>query len=453
MQEQVSAERLVAVVRVHADRVHDAVRRLGCSPDAAVRVAEASALDLVEAVAQGRSADPLGTWFARARVLAAEVQATASPDQGDVPRGEGVLAKDADQALLGRALDVLPEPQRLALLLRDSYDLPAESVGVALGTDADGAMQRVGEARLAFLPGIDGEPRAALPGHVTEPDALARLAEAGPVAARDATVRRHAQACSACRSVVEAEDYAHRLLTGLVVVALPEADRDALLDRVEQAAVAALPSAASSTVVEEDLEEDDDEPRRVLTPLGALLGLVVAALLGLGLGLLLTRSPGGISTSAAAGGLSRPVTAAPAPAVPPAPADQVQRARTPPPADTRVFPIAPRTTAPPPPEPVVVPTTEAPVDALALSLDPSSGPNGQQVSVSGTGWTPGVEVVLTYLDPTGAPTGSSAAAVPDERGRFTVTLAALDPQNLPGEHQVQATNGDQSSSAGYASTG
>ncbi|MCW2608221.1 MAG: hypothetical protein JWO60_2914, partial [Frankiales bacterium] len=167
MQEQVSAERMVAVVRVHADRVHDAVRRLGCSPAASVEVVEASALDVVQAAAAGRVTDPLGAWFARARELAEGAQTDA-----DVPVGGGVLATDRDQELLSSALDARPEPERLALLLRDSYDLPAESVGTVLGTDADGAMELVGAARLRFLPGIDGQPPHRLAGHVTEPAAL-----------------------------------------------------------------------------------------------------------------------------------------------------------------------------------------------------------------------------------------------------------------------------------------
>ncbi len=448
--EQVSAERLVAVVRVHADRVHDAVRRLGCAPSASAEVVETSALDLVRAVAAGGVPDPLGWWFARAQELAAGVQTGSA-----VPVGEGVLATDRDQVLLGDALDALPERERLALLLRDSYDLPAESVGGALGTAPDAAMEQVGRARLAFLPRIDGSPSPSLGGHPADLGALARIAEGGPVAARDATTRRHAQTCGVCRAVVEAQDYAHRLLAGLVVVALPEAERDALLARVEAAAHAALPAQATLAVPVEELEDEDDlYPRRLLTPLGALLGLVLAAALGLGLGLLLVRNPGAIDPAVAAGRLQAPITAAPVPTVAPPSREQVQRARTPPPAETRVFTLPTRTPEPPPPPPSPSPRpTEDPVDQLGIGLDPAEGPNGQQVTVSGTGWTPGVEVRLTYLDPVGTPTGSSATAVPDERGRFTTVLAALDPQNLPGSHEVRAEDGAQTASATYSSRG
>ena len=44
----VSAEDLVAAIRVHLDRVHDAVRRVGADPGTAVEVVQNSALDLVE---------------------------------------------------------------------------------------------------------------------------------------------------------------------------------------------------------------------------------------------------------------------------------------------------------------------------------------------------------------------------------------------------------------------
>lgn len=458
MRETVSAERLSSLVRVHADRVHDALRRLGCGPQDAARTVEASALDLVDEVAGPGDPEPLGWWFARARELAAQVP--GSPGEGR-PVGEGVLASDSDQALLGAALGALPERARFALLLRDSYDLPAAVVGAALGTTADGALEEVGRARLDFLPGIDGEPAAVLADHAGDLGVLARLGEGGPVEARDATARRHAQACTACRGVVEAQDWAHRLLGGLVVVALPNAEREPLLQRVEQRAREVLPAGgsvairAAGAVVERTVrdEDEDDVRRRVLSPLGVLLGLVLAVAAGLGLGLLLVRSPGGISVALAGGGTPL-VTAPPLPRLAPAPADQVRRAQSPPPAETRVFTLPPATTAPPPPPPPPpspdpVQTTAAPSDAFAIRLDPASGPNGQELQVSGTGWTPGAPVTIEYLDTLGQRTGSSATAVADGGGAFSVQLAAQDPQNLPGEHEVRASEGARSASALY----
>lgn len=440
MQQQVTAEQVVPLLRVHADRVHDAVRRSGCSPAAAARVVESSALDLLDAVAAGTVDDPLGAWFARADALAAQAQTG-----DDVPVGGGLLAADGDQALLGRALDALPDRQRLALLLRDSYDLPAASVGTALGTTADGAMEQVAVARLAFLPAIDGEASPALGSHAADLAALGRIGEGGPVAAPDATARKHAQACPLCRSVVEAQDYAHRLLSGLVVVALPEDERERLLVRVEQAARTRLPSAASLVAAGAELDDEEDLPRRVLTPLAALLGLVLAAGLGLGLGLLTVRSPGGIEPADAAGALSVPVTAAPVPRVTPATAEQLRRAQSPPPAETRTFTLPVRTLPPPPPppEPEPVQTTPPALAQPAITLAPATGPANAETTVAGTGWQPGTPVALEYLDGLGQPTGSAATAVPGPDGAFSTTLATVDPVNVPGEHTVRATNGVQ----------
>ncbi|MCY7366027.1 MAG: hypothetical protein LH469_12060, partial [Frankiaceae bacterium] len=155
----VCAEDVLAAVRVHADRVHDAVRRLGCDPRAAAEVVETSALDLVDAVATRPETvpDAVGWWFGRARALAVRVAARTP----DLPLGGGVLSVDEDQEVLAEALDQLPEPERFVLLLRDSYDLPAESVAAAVGTDPVSAMERVGRARLGFLPLVDAAPAPA----------------------------------------------------------------------------------------------------------------------------------------------------------------------------------------------------------------------------------------------------------------------------------------------------
>ena len=438
MQQQATAERVVPLLRVHADRVHDAVRRSGCTPAAAVQVVEASALDLVDAVAAGDDDDVLGAWFARADALAAQAQTG-----DDVPVGGGLLAADGDQALLGRALDALPDRQRLALLLRDSYDLPAASVGTALGTTADGAMAQVAAARLAFLPGIDGQASPSLGGHAADLAALGRIGEGGPVAAPDATARKHAQACALCRSVVEAQDYAHRLLSGLVVVALPEDERERLLVRVEQAVRTRLPSAASLVAAGAELDDEDDLPRRVLTPLAALLGLVLAAGLGLGLGLLTVRSPGGIEPADAAGELSVPVTAAAVPRVTPATAEQLRRAQSPPPAETRTFTLPVRTLPPPPPPPEPEPVSTTPLPQAAVTLSPAAGPGNSETTVAGTGWQPGTPVTIQYLDTLGQPSGSAATVVPRADGAFSTALATVDPANVPGEHTVRASNGVQ----------
>jgi hypothetical protein len=209
----VSAEDAVTTVRVHLDRVHDVVRRLGCGEAAAVEVVETSAMDLVEALADAPDtvADRVGWWFARARSLALRV---GGDDDGELPVGSGLLSVDEDQGVLAEALEALPERDRAALLLRDSYDLSSASVSAALGTDPASAMELVARARLAFLRVADGEPSPAVPEHQNTLGALARVAEGGPVAPPDATPRRHAMSCEACRSVVQAQQRAHLLLSG-----------------------------------------------------------------------------------------------------------------------------------------------------------------------------------------------------------------------------------------------
>ena len=169
-----TADEVIAAVRVHADRVHDAVRRLGCGPEAATQVVEKSALGLVDAVARQPETvgDPVGWWFAKARALGRQ----AAGGDDDLPVGGGLLSSDANQLRLAEALESRPERERAALLLRDSYDLPAAAVGTSLGLDAQGAMEVVGAARLAFLPTLLASVPAVPTDHAVDLAALARLA-------------------------------------------------------------------------------------------------------------------------------------------------------------------------------------------------------------------------------------------------------------------------------------
>lgn len=445
-----SAEDVCAAVRVHADRVHDFVRRLGCGAAAAVEVVETSALDLVDATATqpGSVTDLVGWWFGRARALGRRV----ADDDTELPLGGGVLAADEDQALLAEALEALPERDRVALLLRDSYALPATAVAVALGTDPAGAMASVGQSRLAFLAAVGDTAVLPTAGHAASLDVLARLAEGGPVAAADATARRHAQACQVCRSVWDGQTRAHHMLAGLTVVALPEVERQGVLDRVEAQARAYLPSAADLLVADEE-EWYDEEPSRLRTPLLALLAVVAAVTIGVIVGLLLSRSGGSNRTAAAVPsdpGVLPQVTTAPAATVQPSPVPAVPLSPMPTPSVFRITPspspsVAPRPTTTKGPEPATEP--------LSLSVDPPSGPNGVTLTVQGTGWTPGGTVTLDYLDPLGRQTGSHAAATADARGRFTTSLSAQDPANLPGRHTIRAGDGTQTASAAYTVSG
>jgi hypothetical protein len=67
----VSADDVVAAVRVHADRVHDLLRRSGCGVDESVEVCESYAFALVDAVVNAPETvgDLAGWWFGRALEL------------------------------------------------------------------------------------------------------------------------------------------------------------------------------------------------------------------------------------------------------------------------------------------------------------------------------------------------------------------------------------------------
>jgi DNA-directed RNA polymerase specialized sigma24 family protein len=446
-----SAEDVSAAVRVHADRIHDFVRRLGCSPPAAVEVVETSALDLVDAVATAPQTvtDVVGWWFGRARALGRR----GSDGTQELPLGGGVLSADEDQALLAEALETLPERERVALLLRDSYALPVSAVAVALGTDAELAMQTVGRARLAFLTAVGDDDVSPTTGHPVQLGVLARLGEGGQVAAADATGRRHAQSCPVCRSVWDGQARAHQMLAGLTVVALPEANRTEVLERVDAQARAYLPAAAEF-LLDDDEELVDESPSRLLAPLYALLALIAAVVVGTLIGVALSRSGSSTGTTAAQPSdqpsslpqdSGAPLSSlSPFPTTIPSPTDQPS---------PRVFIVTP---TPSPGATSSTPATASPEPAtepLTLSADPPSGPNGTTVTVQGTGWTRRGTVTLDYLDPLGRQTGSHATAAVDARGRFTTSISAEDPANLPGRHTIRATDGAQTDSVTFDVSG
>lgn len=436
-----TSEDLLAVVQVHADRVHDAVRRLGCSPLVALEVVTESALDLVAAVARdpAGTGDLVGWWFARAWDLG-QPAAAGSPD---LPLGGGLLSADQDQQVLAEVLEQLPERDRMALLLRDSYALAEGSLAAALGLAAGPAMEVVGRARLAFLQALDGQVPHTPGSHRLDLPALVRLAEGGQVVARDATTRRHVQSCATCSSTVAALERAHLLLAGLTVVALPDGERQVLLTPVEAAARAVL--IAPRTLDEQDL------PRRLLSPLVALLLLGLAVLVGLTSGVLLSRGSGPDS---------RPLEALPAQGAvqdPPQPglALPVPAPRSPDPLPSlTVFTVAPSPLAGPSrqasPRSPAPQTSGTATTFPRLTLDQTSGPNGAVLTVRGFGWPVEQQVRLDYLYQFGS--GSSVVTTTDARGAFTATLRAEDPTGLPGTHQVRAVSGSTVATTPYDAT-
>jgi DNA-directed RNA polymerase specialized sigma24 family protein len=439
-----TADEVLAAVRVHADRVHDAVRRLGCGPEAAVEVVEESAIDLVNAAARQPEAvgDPVGWWFARARALG---RSLAGGDD-DLPVGGGVLSGDANQVRLAEALESRPERERAALLLRDSYDLPASAVGTSLGLDAAGAMEVVGAARLAFLPALLGGTAPSLEGHVADLGALARLGEGGPLAARDATTRRHVQSCDRCAAVLDAQERARRLLSGLTVVALPDAEREALLARVEARTRELLPAAELAP----EPDEWDDEPHRRYSLSLMALGLVLAGGAGLGIGALVSQG-GPVSSASVTINRLPLVTAAPALTLAPvaSPTAAISPTASPSP---RIFLITPSPTPTPTATATATATPTISAEPLSLALAPSSGQNNSEFTVNGQGWTPGAQVVVKYLEAVSRNASSTITTTVDERGRFTATLTARDSQAVPGPHDVTADDGTHQQRATFTAT-
>src|SRR5688500_17866139 len=100
----VSADAFVAVVRAYADRVHDDVRRLGCTRAEAAEVVEASALGLAERLRTRphEVRDLVGAWFRDARVYAE--RAGSGVDADDLAAGEGIVRRSEDDAAARQAL-------------------------------------------------------------------------------------------------------------------------------------------------------------------------------------------------------------------------------------------------------------------------------------------------------------------------------------------------------------
>jgi len=430
------ADDLIAVVGIHLAPAHDLARRLGCTPEQALAVVSRSALDLVDVVAAIPETVPdrVGWWMARTRVLADDARA---PRRGPepAPAGGGVLGSDDSQQLLAGALERLDEPRRVALLLRDAYGLPAATVAAALfagtGEDRDGAaaLEVVAEARLALLSLVDGEPVPENAGHVPLA-ALARLDEDGKRNPRDAAARRHAATCASCRALADAQGRACLLLLGLALAGLDEDAHAEVLATVTERAGVLLPPGPPAGHRSE---------RWPVSPLMAVTGVVLALAAGVGVGLLLSRDAGPVTLVQADGSLppgTRLLSPSPAPSTRPTTVASV----APSPPQTSVFVYS----SPAPPR-----RPERPAPATAVTLTPTSGPNGTSVQVRGSGFTAGASVRLAYLDAQGRATGSEAEATADAGGAFTAEIAAQDPAGQPGAHEVRARAGGRTATATF----
>lgn len=406
----ISAESFTAVVGGYADRVHDGVRRLGATPAEAAQIVEMSALDVLDVVRAGDSSevtDVVGRWFNQARALACRLvdadDRPRSPDpdaSSDAPEG---LIRDTDLDLaLRRGLSAMSDRDRAALLLRDAYELPDAATATALELDLTSARALVGQARRHFAEVVEVDSPADVPLH----------------------------------------------LRGLAILALPDGERDRILDRVATAAAAALPT-------EHDLitraEADDDlvfGPSWLLITSSIFLALMVGAFVGI-----ITAPTGAGSAGSARGSLPDPITTFDVRALDPA-------FRTPTASPSPSISTAPSASASPTssPTPSAGPSAEPSATRgpatgpAAISLFPQSGPDCTVVQVVGRNFAPGAAAGVSYRDLAGQPTRSGGEGIVDEDGRFIVEFAACDPSRLPGPHQIVATAGTDEARATFTAT-
>jgi hypothetical protein len=431
----VSADDAVAAVRVHADRVHDLLRRSGCGPEESVEVTESYASALLDAVVNAPETvgDMAGWWFGRALELGRRLGSTAaeSPDQAP----SSVLAGTSGEEQVRAALSGLPESERAAVVLRDAYDLPPQAVAVALRRDEDSAAGLVAIGRLHLVARYDDRQPPDLSGHTGRSPAdltvLSRLADGTLPHPRTVGVRRHLSTCVACEDVVDALGKGRRLCAGLPVLAMPDEAREAMLERITARAVTVLPT------VEAVLQaiEEDDEVKPAVSPVLVVAAIVLALLLGVGVAAL-TRSTGPAGLQASA-----PLTAPTAPEALFTPTGQPSVTTSATSASAAPSATASKTASAKPS------ATRSVVVNPAIAVSPSSGPRGTTVSVTGTGWAPGDQVSIRYSGPVST---NRAAAVADARGRFRTTFSANG--LVPGDYTVDASGSSGSASTTFRQT-
>ncbi len=446
----VSVDDFVAAVRAHADRLHDLARRTGCAADAAAEVVEASALDLLDALLDQPEevGDLVGWWFAHgldlARRVAAEDATAAEEAEHAGEDARSVLAGTEVEARVRAAIGSLPERERMALTLRDAYDLSLPAVAVALRRPADVTASLLASARLHLMTAYDGRRAPTLDGHTgrqsVDGATLAMFVDGSLPAHRATVLSRHLQTCPACEEYAETLLRARRLSLGLPVIAMDDDERTALVERVDERAGTTLPS------LEEVLLAADVQAEEVpLLPMRTVVAAVVGALV---LGVLIG------ALTAGGGGDGRPLSlvtpsgsARPSGSVTSLPVPGSSPGETSPSASAAATSTASQTSPPA----TASPSGNQQVQPVAIVLQPESGPNGTEITVLGSGWVPGREVRISYENGLGT-VGATATAIPDADGTFQARLAARDPAGLPGRHTVVAEDGEHSRSASFTAT-
>ena len=434
----VSADDAVAAVRVHADRVHDLLRRSGCGADESVEVTESYAFGLLDALVNAPETvgDMAGWWFGRALQLGRRLgDSSAEPDE---EASASVLAGTSGEAQVRAAVAALPENERAAVMLRDAYDLPIQAVAVALRRDEATAAMLVGTGRLHLLSTYDDRRPPDLAGHTGRNAAnlatLTALADGTLPAARAVPLRRHLTTCTACEDVVDGLAKARRLTAALPIIAMPDEAREPMLERIAVRAAATLPSADEVLAV----VDQDDDTRPAIAPLAVVLVIVLALVLGVGVAAL-TRSTTG---SAATNDL---------PPVAPAPTEQPSFSVSP--TASLSATATPTRTARPTTTPTSRRTATAPatstrgVTVAEITLSPTQGPRGTAIAVDGTGWTAGDTVTVVYSGPISQNRTTTTVGAD---GSFSATVTANG--LVPGDYTVQATGSDATASASFRQT-
>lgn len=441
----VSADDVVAAVAVHADRANDMLRRNGIPAYEAVDVLDRYAAELIAALERQPEivGDLAGWWFGRC-LSALAVEPFSQP--ADHGRVRSLLGKGETEQNIRAALAGLPRLQRLAVVLRDAYDLPLAAAAVALDRSALSTADLVAAGRLQLMSGYDDTPTPAAAGHVGRApiDIAALTAVADGSADPQVTLaqRRHVSACDLCEEMLERMGRARRLALGLPVLALADADRERLIDRTRARADDALPT--QDEVVAAAVA--DVEPRGV--PMILVAGLLfIAAVLGVG--------AGAVSRHLQASASTGPVGSRP---LPPVPVDQpvspsgAPVTSSPPAAKRTLPPLIIRTSRTPPPSSSAAParsrsappTSSSAAATAAMTITPTSGPSGTVIDVTGTGFLPGSTVSVTY----GGMQGTTA--VTDANGAFTASVTAS--AALPGSYDVTASDGIDSVSQAFDQT-
>jgi DNA-directed RNA polymerase specialized sigma24 family protein len=419
----VSADDFVSAIRVYSDRVNDLLRRRGIPPLEAIDIIETHALALLDTVINAPETviDLAGWWFARAIEMTSATQGAAEASDDEAA---SVLAGTETEARVRTALAGLRDAERTAVVLRDAYDLPPQAVGVALRRGLDAAADLTASGRLALVSAYDEQPSPSLAGHAgrttVDVTSLSRLADGTLDSPRAAPLRRHVANCTACEEMLETLARGRRLAAGLPIIAMDDDARESMIERIAQRAYATLPS---HDAVLRAVDEDHD-PRPLVSPMIAVITLLLAVAMGVGIGAL----------SRAGSNSLGPLADTPAPSLTPVvPAFSVSpsphRSRTASPSATPTPDLTP-TSIGTTPTATPITTTYNPV----LALSPTAGRSGTNIEVTGTGWVPGSKVYVSYA---GKPQSSARV---NSAGSFTTSVVAN--AFLPGQRVVTATDGE-----------